>query len=79
MASIELDVCSDGEATPEDAARLLGHQHGLVVHVVVEDGPGGGWPVCRFTGERKDIAEMLMVYCDGDVEEATFLAEDIKE
>ena len=78
MASIELDIAAD-DMDPADAARLMAQRHRLAMEVVKEDGPGAGWPVCRFSGHRKDIAAMLLEYTDGDPKEAVSLGVDIRE
>lgn len=80
MASIEIDIATDDVDTdPADAARHMAQRHGLTMEVVKEDGPAAGWPVCRFTGERKNIAALLLEYADGDPSEAAYLGADIQE
>ncbi len=35
--------------------------------ILVEDGPGGGWPVCELTSDETTLREWLLEnYCDED-------------
>ena len=63
MASIELDW-ADEDANPdlEASGRRSAATFNLTMEVVVEEGPGGGWPVYRFTGRREDIVALLGNY-----------------
>ncbi len=68
LSSIQLDIAfafEDGEDR-EGAVETLLANAGLTGRVtasmLVEFGPGGGWPVYEFAGEQADIDRLLAVY-----------------
>lgn len=79
MASIELDW-ADEDANPdlETSARRSAATFNLTMEVVAEHGPGGGWPVYRFTGRQEDIVAMLGNYAP-DEEDREMLIDTIEE
>jgi hypothetical protein len=70
---IELDVVfNDDVETPEQAAVNLAesvYESGITIELVNDHGPGGGWPVYRFTGSLGSIVEMVHGYCNETLSE----------
>lgn len=63
--SIELDIAYDAEHDREVAVQTLVEEpsSGVVRYELVREvGPGGGWPVYRFTGTFGQLAELLLAY-----------------
>lgn len=44
--------------------------YSLTCHLAQEEGPGGGWPVWRVTGEESDVLIFICDWCDVSEEEA---------
>ena len=40
--------------------------------LVTESGPGGGWPIVRFTGSAAQLTTLLMRYCSEDVDDVAY-------
>jgi hypothetical protein len=47
------------EGTAQEAARRMGLKCGLEINVLVEHGPGGGWPEVELSGDRADVEHAL--------------------
>jgi hypothetical protein len=87
MASITLDmVVNETEPATAQAAIDEFKQELLVIRrwteeeiaeltfePVTDNGPGGGWPVVRVTGDDRAMRDMLLVYTGGDEDEADYL------
>lgn len=57
--TIELDIVNESEALDVILPRMTEGYDGITYSVVTLDGPGGGWPLVRFTGPRNSIQAML--------------------
>ncbi len=74
MASIELDWANEeASPDPEAEARELAANFGLTMSVVTEKGPGGGWPVYRFSGPCDVIVAFLFNYTFDKVDRKKFI------
>ena len=79
MPSITLDVVYgegegfEAETINEAAASVAGE--GVTFEVITEHGPGGGWPVITFTGERPALLALIERY---DADQLSFFATRIE-
>lgn len=63
--TIEVDWANDEGLSPEKFAK----PYNLKVKKVTDNGPGGGYPVYRFSGSEKDLKSFLEnVYGDDDID-----------
>lgn len=75
MAYIDLDVCygeeqeSDGSLEWTLADMTAGTN--VATEVVNEHGPGGGWPIVRFTGSLVELQHIVRGYA-ADEEDAAY-------
>jgi len=63
MAKAMVDMAYD-EADGRDAfeaAKTVGERYGIEVEVLVEHGPGGGWPEVALHGTRLQLESVLRV------------------
>lgn len=78
--SIALDLAHD-EPTVEQAITMtiadLEFGADIAGEVLEEHGPGGGWPLVRFTGSRDAIRELIVDYTCGDLRDAFDIALDV--
>lgn len=76
-AIIELD-CVYGENEQDDEKlRSFLTANKIVMRVLQESGPAGGWPVILFAGTVESIEKMLEEFFAEDEEELEFLKEEI--
>lgn len=75
---IQLDWATE-EGDPVADAQAAATKHNLEFELIALEGPGGGWPLCQFKGDRDDIVQLLADYCDGDEEEVSDLEASIEE
>lgn len=65
---IDLDVVLYEEDGPDDTARMVNYLLGILdgtpvkAKVLTMTGPGGGHPIVRFSGARKDVTEVVKRY-----------------
>lgn len=59
LASCELDIVNEENT---DAAEELAAKHNVLFRLLIENGPGGGWPVYEFVGEVDDIGRLIADY-----------------
>lgn len=62
MRSIQLDVSFGSTETVQDAIREMTEDTEITGRVVIEHGPGGGWPVVEFTGPDDEITRLEANY-----------------
>lgn len=77
--SIELDFAQDADTVPELLAILKAYasEHGCKGFLVQAVGPGGGWPLVRFTGKAGAIQSLIADYAQ-DEGEIEALLEDVE-
>ncbi len=71
MHKIQLDMISVTDA------ETLARQFGVEMKVIEEFGPGGGLPLCEFTGEYDKISNLVKDY-DGDNGDYDFLMKSVE-
>lgn len=75
--SLDLDFAYDeDDETLDDAITtfIAPYRGRIVASVVIQHGPGGGWPIVRFDAtSRVDLMSLALTYCAGDVEQANEL------
>ena len=75
--SIELDFAQDADTLPEllTMIKAFASLHGCKAVIVKEYGPGGGWPLVKFTGCAGAIKSLLADYASGPDELGDLLDE----
>jgi len=64
ISTVKIDiVCSD----PRTEVPAFASRWDLNSQIVMMKGPGGGWPLVRFTGDTNQIFQMLDHYDNGGV------------
>jgi hypothetical protein len=77
--AISLDVAFD-EATLDEALAHLTQGLDVSHEVVTEHGPGGGWPVVRFTSSAEaELDKLLQRYGGDDQADVAFLKSSMVE
>jgi len=61
---------SDRVVGAMDMAGFAADTFGLTHELIDPRGPGGGWPIIRFTGERDAIVKLLRYYFAGSSSDA---------
>lgn len=78
IGRIRIDVVvHDGQTTTQACEALAGDTP-LLWEVLDERGAGGGWPYVKFLGSTHDLERMLVRYCDGDLDQAGELIDEIE-
>jgi hypothetical protein len=74
--SIELDFAYDEDTVEEALLRVTAAYNGKLLPTVVDaSGPGGGWPIVRWTTfDQATMVRMIEEYTQGTVEDAIALA-----
>jgi hypothetical protein len=57
MAKVELDTVNDDYDFPNFLAALI--EKGITPKLLVEHGPGGGWPIYEYVGTREELERMI--------------------
>lgn len=65
--AIELDIADDEhpDTGPERWALEAAERHGVTAELIDPHGPGGGWPVWRFTGLEAALRALFEDYAGG--------------
>lgn len=64
LITIELDVAYDKDISE---VGEFAQEHGVEYKIIEEHGPGGGWPVVQFTGNKENMKNLVLAYADGDI------------
>jgi len=75
--SIELDFVSDADTVLklQDLIKAFASPHGCKGKIIEPVGPGGGWPLVKFTGCAGAIKSLLADYASGPDELGDLLDE----
>lgn len=80
---IDLDYAYDENNVEEALARFLKNNDltdKVTTHVIVQVGPGGGWPIVRFsTDSQSAMHDVIVAYAGGDMRDAVDLAFGVEQ
>jgi hypothetical protein len=75
---IELDIAFDDEAPLKECVDELTEGLLVVPSVVTMQGPGGGWPLVRFSADdREELLELIDRYWADDSEQAEWAKDEL--
>jgi len=82
--SIDLDFAYDEDTVEEGLARFLKNTtetpDDVTATVVIENGPGGGWPIVRFaTRKQSAMHDVIVGYAGGDMSDAVDIAFGVEQ
>ena len=76
--SIELDIAFDDEQPFKQGVDELTRALRVVPSVVTMEGPGGGWPLVRFSSDsRRDLETVVDRYWSDDLEQAEWAKDEL--
>lgn len=77
--SIDLDIAYDEGSFKSAVDDLVGDLY-VMASVVTMDGPGGGWPLVRFSADSwEPINDLIDRYFDDDPEQAEWVKDELVE